>query len=1370
MLFKNRLLPITLCLPLLLSACQGGSDFGFLEGATETIDPDCSIVLATPSAGSTRMAASSVTGTQFVIVTNDSSCNVVFKLNGSTLSTGGVPSVTLVPADLNVGPNTLIAEVTNSVSSTSATWTVTLNTAPTCSGQVPASTGTSFNYLSNLNLSVNYADANADAVSATWLLDGSAAPTLFTASSTATTKSASFQPTFAQVGSRTITIQLSDGYDTTTCSWSVTVTDANTANVTACNPSGTTAVSPLVLTEGGTTNTAALTVTATGTGVTLQWKMKAPAAGSYSNVTGATASVLNINQSTAAPAAGVYEFTVTATDAYGFTDQCDTPIYVKSNDAPSITGTTSPSTNTSNSQIKYNAASTYTFTGGTGVTDVNGDTIRYSWYVDSQLAYQSPLVDTINTSYSPFISVNGANKLEATYDATAASGGIGSHVIKLTITDGHEETSKQWYINANYFTAQCNDLASGEICTLVGAPGIGDGLDPSNSAHQSRIRIRPRGVSVHAVGCPGAGCAYNLAITDDINHVVWYYNRSASDLDYFGKRIKAGTIRVVLGSGTGTNNNIAPILVSAASKRNPTKIRQPIGVAIRPDATNPSMFVALYGNDRVVKLDNNGITEFFGTLGASTNTASPAYHASAASRVQCNDPYGLDYDSLNDKFYVVCSGDQSVRAITWTDFNDPATFSAPIISAAAGGTTTNGTAGAAGTARTYSPRMLKVDSTTGNVFWTEGCATSARRGGTVRVYVPAGASLTWGAMPVINGGAGGYVSQIIGDTGMATNSCTASATGTAQRNIILNSPVDLFVTSNGLYVTDNNQDAVFYVNKNGTADTTNFGSWLNAGAGAPSQQLTKIAGLSPGSASTSDGSTGPLTYLYEPFGVSVQTEGTTDYLYLSDNYNRRLRKMSLTGNGVISSIAGFGNQRNGPYVSATNGVVAAASNAPDAFLYDPTSLTIDNTAKKLYIGEMFYRRVSVVNLATGEFDHYAGSAATGNYGDDLARTAVSMVYPLGLVHTDVYNQYTYPSGFTNPALGKHLLYMDSSTTNSSGNPCLLRSIFQGGSGASIFGTGTIATDALRTIFGALTGAPVINYGCHGIPADASAPATSTGFYSGTATGVAMPRLAATSGYARSIALGLDTSNNPVTFVLLTEKHCILKVNSSGVTSVVAGKCDGSTADSGATATTIDTTNNHFTNPTSIAVDPLRPTNLFIVDQTNQAISKIKYLNLSASNITHSVPSPSYLFGNSVAAGKMLTIYQSASITPYFGQIAASNTKLCITTGRNDTTNTGENNIQCFLRTDGTQEFICGGDTNLYSNRDGAPLTDLDDLVEADGTTESYGYQEGKACSTTTTLNKGLILLYGPSGIAFDSDGNLYIADKQNHIIRMIKAW
>jgi hypothetical protein len=169
--------------------------------------------------------------------------------------------------------------------------------------------------------------------------------------------------------------------------------------------------------------------------------------------------------------------------------------------------------------MNYNASKPFSIT----ATDPNSDSLTYVWTLNSV-----PLVGTTD-------SIN----------LSPSSSNVGSNTLTITVSDDVESASQSWTVEVNYFSEECNRLTVGQVCTLVGDPSIGQGLDPTSD--QNKIKIRPRYILDDG--------SNNLFISDDVNHVVWFYNRSGASKVIAGKTIAAGRIGVLLGpgaSGLGT--------------------------------------------------------------------------------------------------------------------------------------------------------------------------------------------------------------------------------------------------------------------------------------------------------------------------------------------------------------------------------------------------------------------------------------------------------------------------------------------------------------------------------------------------------------------------------------------------------------------------------------------------------------------------------------------------------------------------------------------------------------------------------------------------------------------------------------------------
>ena len=106
-------------------------------------------------------------------------------------------------------------------------------------------------------------------------------------------------------------------------------------------------------------------------------------------------------------------------------------------------------------------------------------------------------------------------------------------------------------------------------------------------------------------------------------------------------------------------------------------------------------------------------------------------------------------------------------------------------------------------------------------------------------------------------------------------------------------------------------------------------------------------------------------------------------------------------------------------------------------------------------------------------------------------------------------------------------------------------------------------------------------------------------------------------------------------------------------------------------------------------------------------------------------------------------------------MAAFDSQVCYSTGgdynyvSNGNSSNSNNTVICFNRDDsaGTNYTRFGRNPSSYIGRGGI----------------QHDQEEEGAPATSMTLA-------GPAGLTFDSAGNLYIAERESHVVRMIKRW
>jgi hypothetical protein len=202
-------------------------------------------------------------------------------------------------------------------------------------------------------------------------------------------------------------------------------------------------------------------------------------------------------------------------------------------------------------------------------------------------------------------------------------------------------------------------------------------------------------------------------------------------------------------------------------------------------------------------------------------------------------------------------------------------------------------------------------------------------------------------------------------------------------------------------------------------------------------------------------------------------------------------------------------------------------------------------------------------------------------------------------------------------------------------------------------------------------------------------------------------------------------------------------------STLSGLCDTLGTANAAGAAYGNTALVKYQYPTAVVVDPRAPYttagNLFILDQTTAGPVKIRYLNQSALSVT--------IYGVTVNAGEIKTVYTAPD--GHGADLAIFDVMICYSTGgdfnyvSNGNSTTSNNNVICLNRDDntGTNYSRFGRNPSSFIGR-GAQQNDIE--------------EEGVPSSS--------ISLAGPSGLAFDASGNLYIAERDAHVIRLIKRW
>ncbi len=179
----------------------------------------------------------------------------------------------------------------------------------------------------------------------------------------------------------------------------------------------------------------------------------------------------------------------------------------------------------------------------------------------------------------------------------------------------------------------------------------------------------------------------------------------------------------------------------------------------------------------------------------------------------------------------------------------------------------------------------------------------------------------------------------------------------------LYNPVGVAVDSSGnYYITGYYQNRIFKVNTSGT---------LTVVAGSGAQGFTGD-GVTGGAANAS---------LYRPFGLAVDSTGI---VYFADQYNCVVRKVDTAG--TITTIAGIGNSCG---YSGDGGKGTAAQ------LYYPAAVALDSSGN-LFIADTDNCRVRKLVISSNTITTYAGNGTCGYTGDGSLATGAEIYYPQGL--------------------------------------------------------------------------------------------------------------------------------------------------------------------------------------------------------------------------------------------------------------------------------------------------------------------------------------------------------------------------------------
>ncbi len=547
--------------------------------------------------------------------------------------------------------------------------------------------------------------------------------------------------------------------------------------------------------------------------------------------------------------------------------------------------------------------------------------------------------------------------------------------------------------------------------------------------------------------------------------------------------------------------------------------------------------------------------------------------------------------------------------------------------------------------------------------------------------------------------------------------------------------------------------------------------WLES-----NKQTMTVAGTGgPLTFGSSDGTVAAARF-YHPMGICAMHVGTDDILYVADRENNTIRKIvvpiaadvpTANLNGIVTTIAG---------TAGSAGATGDGGAAISALLNAPQGVAFDNSGD-LIIADAANNVVRKITLGTGIIDKIAGTYGSGTLesGDAGMATAAQIPNPTNVTVNSATGKIYVVSTMATPATplaGNRVREIDPATGKIDkyyGKPATawLADIVIG-TGSGFKAPEGIAFNTTGDMLIAATGDNKLGW----LINSAHPGLTLNWHYLFAGNG-----LAGYGGIGSYELLNAPTNSVTVSgnnvFIADRLNHVVRKLDSRKVMSTFmgVGKLKGYK-----TGSTLDDDTLSF--PSAVAFHNISQT-LYVADEANNVIRKIDLLTNNESRFAGVQGAGGYvdnINGLSAKFNRITGIEVDASTGDVYVADAGNNVIRKISSGPgNYTTTVAGTGVAGLLGGGGPatasqmdQPYSVVTDTfdNVYvADRNNHIIRKINKLgmITTYAGTGVAGFTAGPA--TTATLSR----LSGPTGIAMDDAGNLYICDQGNNRIRKVSA-